>query len=92
MTDPAAEAARSAAAILATDLGPGLPAEVEAALAVRSTPSSAASPVVSKTAAHTQRLCAPYLRQALAIYLSVIGTPDTQRVQDILRDRRCTRP
>ncbi len=37
MTDPAAEAARSAAAILATDLGPGLPAEVEAALAARDT-------------------------------------------------------
>ena len=33
MTDPAADAARSAAAILAPDLGPGLPAEVEAALA-----------------------------------------------------------
>jgi hypothetical protein len=32
MTDPAADAARSAAAILAPDLGPGLPAEVEAAL------------------------------------------------------------
>jgi hypothetical protein len=35
---------------------------------------------------------APYLRQALAIYLSTIGTPDTQRVQGILRDRRCTLP
>jgi hypothetical protein len=35
MTDPAAEAARSAASILAADLGPGLPAEVEAALAAR---------------------------------------------------------
>jgi hypothetical protein len=32
MTDPAADAARSAAVILAPDLGPGLPAEVEAAL------------------------------------------------------------
>ena len=37
MTDPAADAARSAAAILAPDLGPGLPAEVEAALAARGT-------------------------------------------------------
>jgi len=35
MTDLAAEAARSAAAILAPDLGPGLPAQVEAALAAR---------------------------------------------------------
>jgi hypothetical protein len=35
MTDPAAEAARSAAAILAPDLGLSLPAEVEAALAAR---------------------------------------------------------
>ena len=35
MTDPAAEAARAAAVILAPDLGPGLPAEVEAALYVR---------------------------------------------------------
>ena len=35
MTDPAAEAARTAAAILAPDLGPGLPAQVEAALAAR---------------------------------------------------------
>ena len=35
MTDPAADAARSAAAILAADLGPDLPAEVEAALAAR---------------------------------------------------------
>jgi hypothetical protein len=35
MTDPAADAARSAAAILAPDLGLGLPAEVEAALAAR---------------------------------------------------------
>jgi hypothetical protein len=33
MTDPAADAARSAAVILAADLGPSLPAEVEAALA-----------------------------------------------------------
>jgi hypothetical protein len=37
MTDPVADAARSAAAILAPDLGPSLPAEVEAALAARST-------------------------------------------------------
>ena len=37
MTDPAADAARSAAAILAPDLGPTLPAEVEAALAARDT-------------------------------------------------------
>jgi hypothetical protein len=35
MTDPAAEAARSAAVILVADLGPSLPAEVEAALAAR---------------------------------------------------------
>jgi hypothetical protein len=35
VTDPTADAARSAAAILAPDLGPGLPAEVEAALAAR---------------------------------------------------------
>ena len=35
MTDPAADAARAAAAILAPDLGPSLPAEVEAALAAR---------------------------------------------------------
>jgi hypothetical protein len=38
MTDPVADAARAAAAILATDLGPALPAEVEAALAARDTP------------------------------------------------------
>jgi hypothetical protein len=37
VTDPAAQAARSAAAILAPDLGPALPAEVEAALAARHT-------------------------------------------------------
>ena len=37
MTDPAADAARAAAAILAPDLGPNLPAEVEAALAARDT-------------------------------------------------------
>jgi hypothetical protein len=37
MTDPAADAARSAAVILAPDLGPNLPAEVEAALATRGT-------------------------------------------------------
>jgi hypothetical protein len=37
MTDPAADAARSAAAILAPDHGPTLPAEVEAALAARDT-------------------------------------------------------
>ena len=35
MTDRAADAARTAAAILAPDFGPGLPAEVEAALAAR---------------------------------------------------------
>jgi hypothetical protein len=35
MTDPVADAARAAAAILAPDLGPNLPAEVEAALAAR---------------------------------------------------------
>jgi hypothetical protein len=35
MRDPAADAARSAAAILAPDLGPNLPAEVEAVLAAR---------------------------------------------------------
>jgi hypothetical protein len=35
MTDPAADAARAAAAILAPDLGPSLPAEVEAALHAR---------------------------------------------------------
>jgi hypothetical protein len=38
MTDPAADAARAAAAILAPDLGPTLPADVEAALAARDTP------------------------------------------------------
>jgi hypothetical protein len=38
MTDPAADAARAAAVILASDLGPNLPAEVEAALAARGTP------------------------------------------------------
>jgi hypothetical protein len=37
MTDPAADAARSAAAILAPDLGTNLSAEVEAALAARDT-------------------------------------------------------
>jgi len=37
MTDPAADAARAAAVILAPDLGPSLPAEVEAALAARDT-------------------------------------------------------
>ena len=37
MTDPAADAARSAAAILAADLGSDLLAEVEAALAARGT-------------------------------------------------------
>jgi hypothetical protein len=35
MTDPAADAARAAAVILAPGLGPGLPAEVEAALYTR---------------------------------------------------------
>jgi hypothetical protein len=38
VTDPAADAARSAAVILAPDLGPNLPAEVEAALAARGAP------------------------------------------------------
>ena len=56
MTDPAAEAAGAAARILAPDLGPSLPAEVEAALAARDTrqrpglylnPVSLASPIVS---------------------------------------------
>jgi hypothetical protein len=37
VTDLAAQAARSAAAILAPDLGPALPAQVEAALAARDT-------------------------------------------------------
>jgi hypothetical protein len=37
MIDPAANAARSAAAILAPDFGPNLPAEVEVALAARGT-------------------------------------------------------
>jgi hypothetical protein len=37
VTDPAAQAARAAAAILAPELGPALPAEVEAALAARDT-------------------------------------------------------
>jgi hypothetical protein len=36
MTDPVADVARSAAVILAPDLGQGLPAEVEAALHARS--------------------------------------------------------
>ena len=35
MTDPVADAARSAAAVLASSLGPGLPAEVEATLHAR---------------------------------------------------------
>jgi hypothetical protein len=35
VTDPAAHAARAAAAILAPDLGPALPAQVEAILAAR---------------------------------------------------------
>jgi hypothetical protein len=35
VTDPAADAARAAAAVLARDLGPNLPAEVEIALAAR---------------------------------------------------------
>jgi hypothetical protein len=38
MNDPAADAARSAATILAPDLGPSLPTEVEAALAARQAP------------------------------------------------------
>lgn len=37
MTDPIADAARSAATILAPDLGPSLPAQVEAALIARDT-------------------------------------------------------
>ena len=37
MTDPVGDAARSAAAILAADLSPNLPTEVEAALAARDT-------------------------------------------------------
>ena len=37
MTDPAADAARSAAAILAPDLGLSLPSQVEAVLAARNT-------------------------------------------------------
>jgi hypothetical protein len=37
MSDPVGNAARSAAAILAPDLGPNLPTEVEAALAARDT-------------------------------------------------------
>ena len=37
MTDPAADAARAAATTLAPDLGPALPAQVEAALAARDT-------------------------------------------------------
>jgi hypothetical protein len=37
MTGPVADAARSAAVILAPDLGPNLPADVEAALAARGT-------------------------------------------------------
>jgi hypothetical protein len=37
MADPAADAARSAAVILAPDLGPNLPNEVEAILAARRT-------------------------------------------------------
>ena len=37
MTDPAAQAARSAAAILAPELGPSLPTEVEIVLAARHT-------------------------------------------------------
>jgi hypothetical protein len=37
MTDPVGDAARAAAAILAPDLGPGLPGQVEAALAARDT-------------------------------------------------------
>ncbi|HEY6789288.1 MAG TPA: hypothetical protein VI365_18445 [Trebonia sp.] len=37
MTDPAADAARAAAAILAPDLDPNLPSEVEAVLSARDT-------------------------------------------------------
>jgi hypothetical protein len=45
MTDAAADAARSAAVILAPDLGPSLPAEVEAALAARQRPDRYLDPV-----------------------------------------------
>jgi len=45
MTDPAADAARSAAAILAPDLGPTLPAEVEAALDTSQRPDRYIDPV-----------------------------------------------
>ena len=45
MTDPAADAARAAAAILAPDLGPTLPTEVEAALADRQHPGRYIDPV-----------------------------------------------
>ena len=38
MTDPAADAARSAAAILAAELGPSLPAEVDDVLDARDAP------------------------------------------------------
>jgi hypothetical protein len=38
MTDPVADAARSAAAVLAPDLGSALPVQVEAALAARDAP------------------------------------------------------
>ena len=37
MTDPVAQAARSAASVLAHDFGPNLPTEVEAALRARHT-------------------------------------------------------
>ena len=45
MTDPAAQAARSAAAILVPDFGPALPAEVEVALAGRGRPDRYLDPV-----------------------------------------------
>jgi hypothetical protein len=45
MTDPAADAARSTAAILAPDLGPSLPAEVEAALHAPQRPGHYLDPV-----------------------------------------------
>jgi hypothetical protein len=45
MTDPAADAARAAAVILAPSHGPNLPAEVEAALAARHGPGRYLDPV-----------------------------------------------
>ena len=45
MTNPAADAARAAAVILAPDLGSALPSEVEAVLATRDQPSLYLDPV-----------------------------------------------